>query len=614
MQKEEDDKPKQIGDLMSIADPSMIPSHEEGGGYSPSYHGDERKLYRSPTLDERLLLYPGQALESAKSTLTRPSDDPYESGITSLLGKIPEAAWSVLNPLLEQTGKDVTQAYSKISGGDQGEKLGAITSGVALASSLKGKGKGGRPPTRILDEYYMRGKGRDPHGRGKVGIQDNDYEPRITEIERMLSKLEPENLPEARWTENPQMTEDANNTVGKWRNVLEDLYTRALSNSEQVSAGVKPRDRLFTVPDGFDHEGNPAFKLLSDPEQIDSALAKTWFDIQRDMGRYFDFNPVPEVSDDVGLSRDELDLLQLDEGKQRDLRLLKGERLGHRNAVDDPVFGMNVVIYDNQGIARIAPGTPSGMIENDANASFINATEPVELTPQFKKVNAAWDRYDGFTAPKMDNNRPQIASVVNRNNVRFRLTQKSEVEAYLNKAGDLVRTYLIDGLKNDLSVGEGGIYFHPEEIMESFVAVNKDLEKVGGMTDAPLTRAEKSVGDLVPYEVVHSLPALSRQMAGGRAGRIGDMIVDEILDRSRINGALASQMEELDDLTSPLTPEAKDGYKKSMETSVRQSIVEMLIPQMQFNMGLSRNYLIDELFSDILSIEEDRFRAFKLRQ
>ena len=161
---------------------------------------------------------------------------------------------------------------------------------------------------------------------------------------------------------------------------------------------------------------------------------------------------------------------------------------------------------------------------------------------------------------------------------------------------------------------EGGIYFYPEEIMESFVAVNKDLEKFWGMTDAPLTRAEKSVGDLVPYEVVHSLPALSRQMAGGRAGRIGTMIVDEILDRSRINGALASQMEELEDLTSPITKEAKDGYKKSMETSVRQAIVEMLIPQMQFNMGLSRNYLIDELFSDIMSIEEDRFRAFQLRQ
>ena len=599
MREEEDKKwsPKMFGDQFSVTD-------EEGF----------EKLHREPTGDERLLLMPGQVLESVGEAVKNPSRGPLMTTPASVIQAVSE-------PFVKQGGEQVTDIISRMTGKDQRNLLGAATTGFGLAMGMKrppkgggGKGKGGRPPTRILDEYYMKGKGKDPHGRGKVGIQDNDYEPRITEIERMLSKLEPENLPQSRWKDNPQMTEDANNAVGKWRNMLEDLYTRALSNSEQVSAGVKPRDRLFTVPDGFDHEGNPAFKLLSDPEKIDSALAKTWFDIQRDMGRYFDFNPVPEVSDDAGLSRDELELLQLDEGKQRDLRLLKGERLGHRNAVDDPVFGMNVVIYDNQGIARIAPGTPSGMIENDANASFINATEPVELTPQFKKVNAAWDRYAGFTAPKMDNNRPQIASVVNRNNVRFRLTQKSEVEAYLNKAGDLVRTYLIDGLKNDLSVGEGGIYFHPEEIMESFVAVNKDLEKVGGMTDAPLTRAEKSVGDLVPYEVVHSLPALSRQMAGGRAGRIGDMIVDEILDRSRINGALASQMEELDDLTSPLTPEAKDGYKKSMETSVRQAIVEMLIPQMQFNMGLSRNYLIDDLFSNILSIEEDRFRAFKLRQ
>ena len=280
--------------------------------------------------------------------------------------------------------------------------------------------------------------------------------------------------------------------------------------------------------------------------------------------------------------------------------------------VDDPVFGRNVVMYDDNDVARILPGTPSGMIEDDTNASFLNAIEPLKLTDQFERVNAAWDRYAGYTKPKMNNKRPQIASPVNRNNIQFRLTQKSEVEAYLNKSGDLVRTYLIDGLRSNLEIGEG-IYVYPEEIMESFVAINNDLAKREGMTNAPLEREEKVIGDLAPYEVVHSLPALARQMAGGRPGSIGDMIIDELLDRSRINGALASQMEELDNLTSPLTEAAKDGYKKSMETSIRQAIAEMLIPQMQSNMGLSRNYLIDELFADILGIKEDRFRAFTPR-
>ena len=599
---------------------ALMRDEEEKKKWSPKMFGDQfsvideegfEKLHREPTGDERLALMPGQVLESIGEAVKNPSRGPLMTTPSSVIQAIGE-------PYVKQGGEQVTDIISRMTGKDQRDLLAAATTGFGLAMGMKGGRppvkSGGKKPTDESIRLWAEGKGPDPYARGKVGIQDADYEPRITEIERMLSKLEPENLPEARWKDNPQMVEDANNTVGKWRNVLEDLYTRALSNSEQVSAGVRPKDRLFTVPDGFDHEGNPKFKLLSDPEKIDSALAKTWFDIQKDVGRYFDFNPAPEVSDDVGLSRDELDRLQLDEGKQRDYRLLRGERLAHRNMVDNPVFGRNVVMYDDKGVARIAPGTSSGMIEDDTNANFLNAIEPLTLTDQFERVNAAWDRYAGYTAPKMDNNRPQIASPVNRHNIPFRLTQKSEVEAYLNKAGDLVRTYLIDGLKNNLSVGEGGIYFYPEEIMESFVAVNKDLEKVEGITNTPLTRAEKSVGDLVPYEVVHSLPALSRQMAGGRAGRIGTMIVDEILDRSRINGALASQMEELEDLTSPITKEAKDGYKKSMETSVRQAIVEMLIPQMQFNMGLSRNYLIDELFSDIMSIEEDRFRAFQLRQ
>ena len=608
MQKEEDDKPKQIGDLMSIADPSMIPSHEEGGGYSPSYHGDESKLYRSPTLDERLLLYPGQALESAKSTLTRPSDDPYESGITSLLGKIPEAAWSVLNPLLEQTGKDVTQAYSKISGGDQGEKLGAITSGVALASSLKGKGKGGRPPTRILDEYYMKGKGKDPHGRGKVGIQDNDYEPRITEIERMLSKLEPENLPQSRWKDNPQMTEDANNAVGKWRNMLEDLYTRALSNSEQVSAGVKPRDRLFTVPDGFDHEGNPAFKLLSDPEQIDTALAKTWFDIQRDMGRYFDFSATPDISDDeVSLTPEQQKLSDERVYQARaDLDIFREGRLAHNNT-SDHLLGRGTVYYDKLGVARVQPGTSAGMLEDPKRISFVEASEDIALNEEMERVNKAWDDYGSFTASKMDNGRPQIADLYNEHGVRYRLSNKSDVEGYLTMARDGPRTYLIENFNNDLQ------YLHGDEMKESFIEVDKALSDWVNMNKKPLSRTEKSVGELAEFDLIHSLPTLTRAMAGQRVGRTGTMIVDQLMERSRINGSLASQMEILDDMLSPLSAEAKEGYKKSMDISVRQAIAEKAMNWMHINMGLSRNYLRDQLFRDILGLEEDVFAPYQPR-
>ena len=593
---EDEDKkwsPKMFGDQFSVTD-------EEGF----------ERLHKEPTGDERLLLMPGQVLESVGEAVKSPSRGPLMTTPSSVIQAVSE-------PFIKQGGEQVTDLISRMTGKDQRNLLGAATTGFGLAMGMKGGRppvkSGGKKPTDESIRLWVEGKGPDPYAKGKVGIQDNDYEPRITEIERMLSKLEPENLPQARWKDNPQMVEDANNAVGKWRNVLEDLHTRALSNSEQVSAGVKPRDRLFTVPDGFDHEGNPAFKLLSDPEKIDSALAKTWYDIQRDVGRYFDFSTTPVPSDDTFLSEEELDLLSLDEGKQRDLRLLRGERPGHRNMVDDPVFGRNVVMYDDNDVARILPGTPSGMIEDDTNASFLNAVEPLKLTDQFKRVNDAWDRYAGYTKTKMNNNRPQIASPVNRNNIQFRLTQKSEVEAYLNKSGDLVRTYLIDGLRSNLKIGEG-IYVYPEEIMESFVAINNDLAEKEGMTNTPLEREEKVIGDLAPYEVVHSLPALARQMAGGRPGRIGDMIIDELLDRSRINGALASQMEELDNLTSPLTEAAKDGYKKSMETSIRQAIVEMLIPQMQFNMGLSRNYLIDELFADILGIKEDRFRAFTPRQ
>ena len=102
-------------------------------------------------------------------------------------------------------------------------------------------------------------------------------------------------------------------------------------------------------------------------------------------------------------------------------------------------------------------------------------------------------------------------------------------------------------------------------------------------------------------------------MAGQRIGRTGTMIVDQLMERSRINGSLASQMEILDDMLSPLSAEAKEGYKKSMDISIRQAVAEKAMNWMHINMGLSRNYLRDQLFRDILGLEEDYFAPYQPR-
>ena len=590
MQKEEDDEwtPKMFGDQFSVTD-------EEG----------LEKLHREPTGDERFALMPGQILDSIVEDIKNQPRGSLMTTPSSVVQAIGE-------PFVKQGGEQITDIISRMTGKDRRDLVGVATTGFGLAMGMKG----GRPPKkpgkgRPTDEsirLWSKGEGPDPYKAGKVGIQDSDYEPRILEVEKLLSSLEPENLPKTVWERNPEMETDANNALGRWRNMLEDLHARVLSDSEQVTAGIKPRDRLFTVPSGFDSDGNPTFKMISDVEKIDTALAKVQFDLQRDLGKYFDFRAAPDLSDDeISLTAEEQKLSDERTFQARaDLNIFREGRLAHDNT-SDHILGRGTVYYDKLGVARVSPGTSASMLEDPKRISFVKTSEEIVINEEMKKVNKAWDDYGSFTASKMDNGYPQIADLYNEQGVRYRLSNKSDVERYLTMARDGPRTYLIENFNNDLR------YLHGDEMRESFIEVDKILSDFANMKKKPLSRAEESIGDLAQFDLIHSLPTLTRSMAGKRIGRTGTMIVDQLMERSRINGSLASQMEILDDMLSPLTPEAKDGYKKSMDISVRQAVAEKAMDWMQMNMGLSRNYLRDTLFRDILGLEEDVFAPYQPR-
>ena len=50
-----------------------------------------------------------------------------------------------------------------------------------------------------------------------------------------------------------------------------------------------------------------------------------------------------------------------------------------------------------------------------------------------------------------------------------------------------------------------------------------------------------------------------------------------------------------------------------MDISIRQAVAEKAMNWMHINMGLSRNYLRDQLFRDILGLEEDVFAPYQPR-
>ena len=582
MDEEEDKKPKQFGDLMSVEAPSMIPSHEERGGYSPSYHGDDRKLYRNPTLDERLILYPGQALESIKDVITRPSSSPNQisstsSWVTEALGKIPEAAWSVLDPLIEQTGKDVTQAYSKISGEDQGKKLATVT---ALTSMMMGmvkppKGAGGGRRTKITNQEmldYIAGKGKNP--ASAVGINDDAFEPFNTGIQDLMDVLDPDNLPKARYSRNPQIDEDANNVLSKWRNMLEDWYSWSIQDSEQVTAGINPKSRFFTVPNGFDAEGKSLFKAVDTQEAVEEALAKARFDMRKELFRYFDFDEYTGKTTRGALPPSEMtqeqreyqkfELAQI--GSDKDLK--RGIRMSHDGRTDHPVLGRKVFsIEDDSQNPKLIQSTDVMRLKGPHAGGFLDATEEVEIPESMLMTENAWGRFNDWYLKTYD--RPFVRPAVSDKGVLFRISSPEDVKDFSLAAGQWVKPYLLD-----IGLADTDFKIKDEEMLAALTKVEGDLYKKVDLqrridinTPEEWAReAGQEIGEAIP--VLKKFPLIAGHLegvSGKYPWKVGRMLVNELIPEEGI----FDMFNEIEQLYGALGKDTTKEY-----TTVMQKILE----------------------------------------
>ena len=572
----EEEKPKQFGDLMSVEAPSMIPSHEEGGGYSPSYHGDERKLYRSPTLDERLLLYPGQALESIKDVITRPSDRASQSWVTEALGKIPEAAWSVLDPLIEQTGKDVTQAYSGITEKDQGKKLATVTALTSMMMGMKPPKKvGGGRRTKFTNkevEDFIQGVGPDP--ARNIGVSDELFEAMNTDIEGVLSSLETENLPRFTYPGNPSMLEDANNVTNKWRNMFEDWYSWGIQDSEQVTRGISPHNRIYTVPTGeFDADGTALFKTVNTQEAAESALAKAQFDMRREMGEYFTYEPARGALPRSEMTESEKkysDTVLAD--IQSDKAKLSGQSPLRSDGTSHPVFGSNVFSEDG---TQLLTGPDQSGVEA---GKFLDVSEEVEIPEALLMSDNAWGRYSKWHEETYG--RPFVRPFRSDHGILYRISSPEEVKQFARAAGRDTQKYL-------LNIGLGENPVNPEskefdKVMFSALAeVEGDLygksetqRKVDVNTpEGWAEKAGKEMDDVASFS--RRFPLLTRQLSSNdqRANRrVGWMIVDALTDNDDYN----SMLKELEAMYGELGPENLREYREIVDENFEREMLKKI--------------------------------------
>ena len=562
MDEEEDKKPKQFGDLMSIEDPS----------------GAGRKSYRGPTLEERLLLYPGQALESVKDVWTRPSDDPYESGITSLLGKIPESAWAVLDPLIEQTGKDVTQAYSGITEKDQGKKLATVTALTGMVMGMKPPKKGDKRRTKFTNKEiddFAKGVGPDP--ARDMGFTDDSFEDMNRSITKALEGLEIDNLPRLTYPGNPVAIEDANNVTNKWRNMYEDWHSWGIQDSEQVTRGISPTNRLYTVPTGkFDEDGKALFKTVDSRKAFDEALAKTEFDMRRDMGKYFTYEPVRGALPQAEMTQAEKDLENIKLAEiQREKDLLSGEIPKYDGRWHHPVLGRNTFSKDG---TQLIKGPDEKRVLGVEAGKFLDRSEEVEIPEAILMSDNAWGKFNKWHIDTYD--RPFVRPYVNDQGILYRMSSPEEVKAFALHAGDGTQKYLLEiglgksaidptseAFKNRmfsaLTEVEGQLYSRTETQRKSEVNLSEVWAKKAG----------QEVG--VKEATQKRFPLLSDRLTSNdeRAQRqVGYMLVEELVDNDGYNAML----KELEGMYGVLGKDNLKEYKGIMDDLLDKELFKLL--------------------------------------
>lgn len=558
MQKDEDDEwtPKMFGDQFSVTDKEGL-----------------EKLHREPTGDERFALMPGQILDSIGEAIKNQPRGSLMTTPSSVVQAIGE-------PFIKQGGEQVTDIISRMTGKDQRDLLGVATTGFGLAATM-----GRKPPKRrgkitnkeMLD--YIAGRSKNP--ASAVGINDDAFEPFSEGIQDLMGDLEPDNLPKARYSRNPQIDEDANNVLNKWRNMLEDWHSWSMQDSEQVTAGINPRNRFFTVPDGFDDEGKSLFKTVDTQEAVEEALAKTRFDMRKELFRYFDFEeytgettrgalPSSEMTPEQKKYQD-FELAQI--GSDRDLK--SGVRMAHDGRTDHPVLGRKVFsIEDDSQNPKLIQSDDVMRLKGPHAGVFLDAIEEVEIPESMLMTENAWGRFNDWYLKTY--NRPFVRPAVSDKGVLFRISSPEDVKDFSLAAGQWIKPYLLD-----IGLSDTPVNIKDEEMLAALTEVEGDLykrvdlqRKIDINTPEEWAReAGQEIGEAIPVLKKFPLIAGYLEGVGGKyPWKIGRMLVNELIPKDGI----LDMFDEIGKLYGTLGPDTTKEYSDVMQKVLEEEITKRM--------------------------------------
>jgi len=449
------------------------------------------------------------------------------------------------------------------------------------------KPTGIKPTKEQEDDYYLRG-GPSPYlpKGSKFGTSDMDFADRETEMQKLRESLDDESL--GKGIQPYADKEYSDNTLSKYRDILEDWNMLLLDDSGQVDGGVTPEKRLITTFNGFNPDGTTKWKK-SDIKDYKKGLDSFNELMQKDVGALFDIRPPAQDWVD---DRDPAEILA-EELKSRAAgrakrRLRTGESQ-HHQWNKDSIFGFDTINEDG----TLTEEGWNKALEDGSSKDWTRHKEPKVVAEKWQDTNDAWFvRFNNYYKDRRGGDGNPLL-VVPRNNqkVPLQINHEDQLQRVARIAGERPLNYIVEVMfgNKDAETGKGmmGVvpYFEGDTIRQAL----RTLEKESARTRFPSNlKAPES-------QQLSQVPNVLKKFIDRPVPLTNDLI-DEILENTEQGQeALRAGMAEIDALYGHLGPTEVRARKIQIDDRVRKRTATMVKEWFLTNTDLGDS-IIEEAF------------------
>ena len=472
-----------------------------------------------------------------------------------------------------KTGKDIHQAGEDLSWGritpDQYMKI--------LESRIK-KPTGVKPTKEQEDDYYLRG-GPSPYlpKGSKFGTSDMDFADRETDMQKLRESLDDESLGTS--IQPYADKEYSNNTLSKYRDILEDWSMLLLDDSGQVDMGVKPEKRLITTFNGFNPDGTTKWKK-SDIKDYKKGLDSFNELMQKDVGALFDLRP--PVQDEVD-DRDPAEILAQEHESAAAARAKRRIRTGESQSHQwdkDSIFGFDTISEDGT-LTQI--GWDKAM-SDESSRDWTRYKSPRDVAEKWRDNHDAWSvRFNEYYKNrKGGDGNPFWVVPKNNQGVPLQINHEDQLRRLVLSARERPLNYVVEVMFGD----KGAVpYFEGDTIRQALRTLEKESSRTRFPSNLKAPQSEK----------LAQVPNVLKKFIDRPVPLTND-IVDEVLENTEQGQeALRAGMAEIDALYGPLGETETEARKIQIDDRVRKRVATMVKDWFLTNTDLG-DAIIEEAF------------------